>query len=164
MENTSEIFKLIESADNLFRQGSIKEGQKLTRDINFQLKQFQSIPRKLLHKVNFIRAQSRYFDDISSFAANPKREKLIKEASKFVENTPKDIKQRANEIHDLQSRWQRLDHSSRPASRKQWSEFSKIIDAAWLPCGNYFNDLNEIKNQNVLKKETLLDNLSNFRS
>lgn len=162
MENTSEIFKLIESADNLFQQGSIKEGQKLTRDINFQLKQFQSIPRKLLHKVNFIRAQSRYFDDISSFAANPKREKLIKEASKFIENTPKDIKQRANEIHDLQSRWQRLDHSSRPASRKQWSEFSKIIDAAWLPCGNYFNELNEIKNQNVLKKETLLDDLSNF--
>ena len=88
MENTSEIFKLIESADNLFQQGSIKEGQKLTRDINFQLKQLQSIPRKLLHKVNFIRAQSRYFDDISSFAANPKREKLIKEATKFVENTP----------------------------------------------------------------------------
>ena len=31
-----------------------------------------------------------------------------------------------------------------------------------MPCGNYFNELNEIKNQNVLKKETLLDDLSNF--
>ena len=162
MENTSEIFKLIESADNLFQQGSIKEGQKLTRDINFQLKQLQSIPKKLLHKVNFIRAQSRYFDDISSFAANPKREKLIKEASGFLENIPKDIKQRANEIHDLQSRWQRLDHSSRPASRKQWSEFSKIIDTAWLPCRNFFNKLDEIRNQNVINKETLLGDLSNF--
>ena len=89
------------------------------------MKQLQSIPRKLLHKVNFIRAQSRYFDDISSFAANPKREKLIKEASKFVENTPKDIKQRANEIHDLQSRWQRLDHSSRPAQENNGQNLVK---------------------------------------
>ena len=99
MENTSEIFKLIESADNLFQQGSIKEGQKLTRDINFQLKQLQSIPRKLLHKVNFIRAQSRYFDDISSFAANPKREKLIKEASLSGANAVKFQKRTIDKVY-----------------------------------------------------------------
>ncbi len=77
METTQDLFKQLEEAEKLFSDGSIKNGQKKVRDVMSQTKNMARIPNNLKHKLNFAIGQSRYFDEISSFAANPKREELI---------------------------------------------------------------------------------------
>ena len=79
METKQDLFKQLETIENLFSEGLIKKAQKNLRDTLSILKNEKKVPNKLRHKVNFVVAQSRYFDDMSSFAANPKREALIKE-------------------------------------------------------------------------------------
>ena len=102
METKQDLFKQLEAIENLFSEGSIKKAQKNLRETLSIIKNEKKVPNKLRHKVNFVVAQSRYFDDVSSFAANPKREALIKEISTLVESNHENPKSQANAIHDIQ--------------------------------------------------------------
>ena len=79
MGSHKDLFQKIEAIESLFNDGSIKAGQKLLKSLNLDLKSLPSVPNKLRHKHNFVLAQSRYFNDVSSFAVNPKRAEMIKE-------------------------------------------------------------------------------------
>ena len=103
------------------------------------------IPNKLRHKLNFAISQSRYFDEMSSFAANPKREEFINEIKKIIDKPLDSPKRQAHLIHDIQAKWQLLDLSSRPASRDQWNSFKVFTNKAWEPCSEYFDELKQVK-------------------
>ena len=163
MESYKEILKSIEQAELHFEEGAIREGQKLVSRIRHSYNNIEKIPNKLRHKFNFILAQSKYFDDISSYAANPKREELLEEAKDLAANkgdlTPR---KQANKIHDLQGKWQLLDQSSKSASRRQWESFKKLIDKAWEPCAEFFEELNEVKKNNAQSRLKLIEEINQF--
>jgi len=85
-------------------------------------------------------AQSRYFNDISSFATNPKRNEIIKEIEALIAAPHDNPKKQANEIHGLQTKWQQLDQTSKPAGREQW----KLLKILLIKLGNLA--LNIMKN------------------
>ena len=165
MESYKEILKSIEQAELHFEEGAIREGQKLVSRIRHSFNNLEKIPNKLRHKFNFIHAQSKYFDDVSSYAANPKREELIEEAKDLVTNKG-DLapRKRANRIHALQGKWQLLDQSSKSASRSQWESFKQLIDKAWEPCAEFFEELNEVKKNNAQNRLKLIDDINQFAS
>ena len=72
METNQNLFKKLEDIERLFSEGSIKEGQKKIRNIMKESKSLNNISYKLKHKINYIQSKSRYYDEISSFATNPK--------------------------------------------------------------------------------------------
>jgi exonuclease SbcC len=162
VETTQDLFKQLEEAEKLFSDGSIKNGQKKVRDVMSQTKNMARIPNNLKHKLNFAIGQSRYFDEISSFAANPKREELITEIKKIIDIPLAEPKKQAHLIHDLQAKWQLLDVSSRPASREQWNKFNELTNTAWEPCREYFDELKEIKINNAKERELIIQEISSF--
>jgi hypothetical protein len=163
VESYKEILKSIEQAELHFEEGAIREGQKLVSRIRHSFNNLEKIPNKLRHKFNFIHAQSKYFDDVSSYAANPKREELIEEAKDLVTNKG-DLapRKRANRIHALQGKWQLLDQSSKSASRSQWESFKQLIDKAWEPCAEFFEELNEVKKNNARNRLKLIEEINQF--
>ena len=163
MESYKEILKSIEQAELHFEEGAIREGQKLVSRIRHSFNNLEKIPNKLRHKFNFIHAQSKYFDDVSSYAANPKREELIEEAKDLVANKG-DLapRKKANRIHALQGKWQLLDQSSKSASRSQWESFKQLIDKAWEPCAEFFEELNEVKKNNAQNRLKLIEEINQF--
>ena len=86
MKTSQDLFKQLDEAESLFSKGSIKVAQKKVREVISKSKELDKIPNKLRHKINFAIGQSRYFDDMSSFATNPKREELIKEISTIIQS------------------------------------------------------------------------------
>ena len=162
METKQDLFKQLETIENLFSEGLIKKAQKNLRDTLSILKNEKKVPNKLRHKVNFVVAQSRYFDDMSSFAANPKREALIKEISALVESNHENPKSQANAIHDIQKKWQQLDTSSRPASKDQWLKFNELTNKAWEPCKEFFDELNKVKEQNAQNRYQIINEINNY--
>ena len=162
METKQDLFKQLETIETLFSEGSIKKAQKNLRDTLSILKKEKKVPNKLRHKVNFVVAQSRYFDDMSSFAANPKREALIKEISTLVESNHENPKSQANAIHDIQKKWQQLDTSSRPASKDQWLKFNELTNKAWEPCKEFFDELNKVKEQNAQKRYQIINEINSY--
>lgn len=163
MGSHKDLFQKIEAIESHFNDGSIKAGQKLLKSLNQDLKSLPSVPNKLRHKHNFVLAQSRYFNDVSSFAVNPKRAEMIKEVQALI-NDSVELKPRdqANKIHEIQTKWQQLDNSSRPASRDQWEEFKTLTDKAWQPCEEFFAELDSIKIENANKRREIIASINSY--
>ena len=163
MGSHKDLFQKIEAIESHFNDGSIKAGQKLLKSLNLDLKSLSSVPNKLRHKHNFVLAQSRYFNDVSSFAVNPKRAEMIKEVEALI-NDSGELKPRdqANKIHEIQTKWQQLDNSSRPASRDQWEEFKTLTDKAWQPCEEFFAELDSIKIENAIKRRKIIASINSY--
>ena len=164
METSQDLFKQLEKAEKLFSDGSIKNAQKIVRDVISKTKTFKKVPNALKHKLNFAIGQSRYFDEMSSFATNPKREELITEITDIITNTLEDPKKQAHRIHDLQAKWQLLDLSSRPASREQWSKFNELCNKGWEPCSEYFDELKAIKVNNANQRFKIIEEINIYVS
>jgi hypothetical protein len=162
VKTSQDLFKQLEEAEALFSKGSIKVAQKKIREVIIKSKELDKIPNKLRHKLNFAIGQSRYFDDMSSFATNPKREELIKEISSIIESPLDSPKKQAHLIHDVQTKWQLLDLSSRPASKEQWNKFNELTNKAWEPCSEYFDELKQIKINNAAQRMEIVNNINKY--
>ena len=162
MKTSQDLFKQLDEAESLFTKGSIKDAQKKVREVITKSKELDKVPNKLRHKLNFAIGQSRYFDDMSSFATNPKREELIKEISTIIESPLESPKKQAHLIHDIQTKWQLLDLSSRPASKEQWNKFNELTNKAWEPCSEYFDELKQVKIKNALQRQKIIDNINSY--
>ena len=162
MERTDQIIELISKANQSFDSGVIRDGQKLTREALKLVKIQGKIPNKLKHKLNATVALSRYFDDISSFATNPKRDELVSKIKEIADNPLKNPRKQADKIHKIQAQWQVLDQTSKTASQKQWNIFRTYVDKAWLPCGDFFDELNKQKLVNATKKQQITQDLNEF--
>ena len=162
MKTSQDLFKELDEVESLFTKGSIKVAQKKVREVITKSKELEKIPNKLRHKINFAIGQSRYFDDMSSFATNPKREELIKEITTIIESPLESPKKQAHLIHDLQTKWQLLDLSSRPASKEQWNRFNELTNKAWEPCNEYFDELKQIKINNAAQRMEIINNINQY--
>ena len=162
METKQDLFKQLENIEQLFEDGSIKKAQKNLRDALSIVKKEKGVPNKLRHKINFVVAQSRYFDDMSSFATNPKREELIKEIAELVNNSLDNPKSQANAIHDIQKKWQQLDTSGRPSSKDQWLKFNELTNKAWEPCKEFFEELNKVKENNAANRRKIINEINAY--
>ena len=162
MKTSQDLFKQLDEVEALFSKGSIKTAQKKVREVITKSKELDKVPNKLRHKLNFAIGQSRYFDDMSSFATNPKREELIKEITTIIESPLESPKKQAHLIHDLQTKWQLLDLSSRPASKEQWNRFNELTNKAWEPCNEYFDELKQIKINNAAQRMEIVNDINKY--
>ena len=162
METKQDLFKQLENIEKLFADGSIKKAQKSLRDTLSIVKKEKGVPNKLRHKINFVVAQSRYFDDMSSFATNPKREELIKKIGDLVKSSLDNPKSQANAIHDIQKKWQQLDTSGRPSSKDQWLKFNELTNKAWEPCKEFFEELNKVKENNAANRRKIINEINSY--
>ena len=162
METNQHLFKELEAAEKLFSDGSIKNAQKRLRNVLKESKALDTIPNKLRHKINAAISKSRYFDEISSFATNPKRNELIKKLDALIENPNQNPRKHAHKIHEIQTQWQVLDLSSKPASKIQWLNFNDLTKKAWEPCKEYFDEIKQIKVKNALSRKEIIININNF--
>ena len=152
METSKDLFKELEIAEKLFLDGSIKIAQKKVRNVINKSRDFKQIPNKLRHKLNAAINKSKYFDDISAFATNPKRDELIAMVSALIEKPLDDPKKHAHAIHDIQGQWQLLDVSSKSASKSQWLKFNELTNKAWESCKEYFEEMKTIKINNATER------------
>jgi hypothetical protein len=156
------LFESLDKAEKHFEAGEIRLAQKLVNEVSRSMKSEGKVSNKLRHRFNFMSAQSRYFNDISSFATNPKRNEIIKEIEALIAKPHENPKKQANDIHGLQTKWQLLDQSSKPAGREQWIAFKNLTDKAWEPCAQYYEELKAIKISNAKQRENIIQTLIQY--
>ena len=162
METNQHLFKELEAAERLFSDGSIKNAQKRLRNVLKESKALDKIPNKLRHKINAAISKSRYFDEISSFATNPKRNELINKLDDLIKNPNNNPRKHAHKIHEIHTQWQLLDLSSKPASKSQWLNFNDLTKKAWEPCKEYFDEIKQIKVKNASKRNEIINDINKF--
>ncbi len=156
METSKNLFKELENAEKLFSNGSIKSAQKIIRNAIKGSKSLPKIPNKLRHKLNAAINKSKYFDEISAFATNPKRDNLIAKINHLISEPLKNPRNHAHAIHEIQKQWQLLDISSKPASKAQWLKFNELTNKAWETCKEYFDEIKQIKINNAKERENII--------
>ena len=162
METQKILFESLIKAEEHFEAGQIRNGQKLVNEVSRAMKSEGKVSNKLRHRFNLLSAQSRYFNDISSFATNPKRNEIIQEIEALIASPIENPKKHANAIHGLQTKWQQLDQSSKPAGREQWQTFKKLTDTAWEPCAQYYEELKAVKVSNAKEREKIILNILQY--
>ena len=162
METHKTLFNSLDKAEKHFEAGEIKLAQKIVSEVSRLIKAEERVSNSLRHRFNFMSAQSRYFNEISSFATNPKRNEIMEGIEKLISKPLEDPKKQANEIHSLQTRWQLLDQTSKPASQDQWKSFKKLTDKAWEPCAQYYEELKAIKISNALERKKIIKNINQY--
>ena len=162
METHKILFESLDKAEKHFEAGEIRLAQKLVNEVSRSMKSEGKVSNKLRHRFNFMSAQSRYFNDISSFATNPKRNEIIQEIEALIAKPHENPKKQANEIHGLQTKWQLLDQSSKPAGREQWMTFKSLTDKAWEPCAQYYEELKILKISNAKEREKIIQTLIQY--
>ena len=162
METQKILFESLIKAEGHFEAGQIRSGQKLVNEVSRAMKSEGKVSNKLRHRFNLISAQSRYFNDISSFATNPKRNEIIQEIEALIATPIENPKKHANAIHGLQTKWQQLDQSSKPAGREQWQTFKKLTETAWEPCAQYYEELKTVKVSNAKEREQIIINILQY--
>ena len=162
METHKILFESLEKAEQHFEAGEIRNGQKLVNEVSRSIRAEGKVSNKLRHRFNFMSAQSRYFNDISSFATNPKRNEIIKEIEALIAAPIDNPKKQANAIHGLQTKWQQLDQTSKPAGREQWETFKQLTDKAWEPCAQYYEELKTVKVSNAKEREKIIESILKY--
>ena len=162
METQKILFESLIKAEGHFEAGQIRSGQKLVNEVSRAMKSEGKVSNKLRRRFNLISAQSRYFNDISSFATNPKRNEIIQEIEALIATPIENPKKHANAIHGLQTKWQQLDQSSKPAGREQWQTFKKLTETAWEPCAQYYEELKAVKVSNAKEREQIIINILQY--
>ena len=162
METHKILFESLDKAEKHFEAGEIRLAQKLVNEVSRSMKAEGKVSNKLRHRFNFMSAQSRYFNDISSFATNPKRNEIIKEIEALIAQPHQNPKKQANKIHGLQTKWQLLDQTSKPAGREQWITFKSLTDKAWEPCAQYYEELKTVKISNAQEREKIIQTLIQY--
>jgi hypothetical protein len=162
VETSKDLFRELEKAEQLFSNGSIRNGQKVLREVLKASKSLNKVSNKLRHKINYVLNESKYFDEMSSFATNPKRDNLIDEINKLVSSPIKEPKKHAHAIHNLQRQWQLLDISGKSASKNQWNKFNDLSNKAWESCKDYFEEIKQIKIKNAENRKNIIFKINSY--
>ena len=147
--------------EQLFVSGQIKRAQKDLRKLNSQFGREKPIPSKFRHKFQRLNFTAKEYDDWAEFATSDKRTELIN-AVNAVSEKKLDPRKLANEINSLQKQWQNLDQHGKTASKEKWASFKEACEQAWLPCKDYFAELEGKKEENKKKKLDLILQIEAF--
>ncbi|MEC8152662.1 MAG: DUF349 domain-containing protein [Pseudomonadota bacterium] len=149
--------------EQLFASGQIKKAQKDLRKLNSQFGKDKPIPSKFKHKFQRLNFTAKEYDDWAEFATSDKRTELIKSVN-AISSKNLEPRKLANEINSLQKQWQNLDQHGKTASKEKWATFKEACEQAWLPCKDYFAELEGKKEENKNKKLELISQIESFPS
>lgn len=149
--------------EQLFASGQIKKAQKDLRKLNSQFGKDKPIPSKFKHKFQRLNFTAKEYDDWAEFATSDKRTELINSVN-AISSKNLEPRKLANEINSLQKQWQNLDQHGKTASKEKWATFKEACEQAWLPCKDYFAELEGKKEENKNKKLELISQIESFPS
>ena len=148
--------------EQLFASGQIKKAQKDLRKLNSQFGKDKPIPSKFKHKFQRLNFTAKEYDDWAEFATSDKRTELINSVN-AISSKNLEPRKLANEINSLQKQWQNLDQHGKTASKEKWATFKEACEQAWLPCKDYFAELEEKKKKIRIKSLSLFRKLKASR-
>lgn len=157
-------------------QITLKEGERLLKDVRAMLDESGAIDRKDFNEANAaLRAQLekvaprvrdlREMDDWRRFANAQQQERLILEAETLVaklakeeqENQPSDLAAAARHLRDFHTKWKSSAEAPRDQAQRLWERFRTATDLIRLRCEQHFKQLREQRQASVAARAALVE-------
>ena len=119
-----------------------------------------SVLSKELAKLTERRAE---LQDWHRFAAQPKKEALCEKMEGLATtNDGMDPPELATAIQALHDEWRALMSSDQDEDQALWDRFKQATDQAYLPCQAHFAEQDALRQQNLIKRQELCQQLESF--
>ena len=109
-------------------------------------------------KINSVIVSLNELRGLNEFVTQPKKLELCEQMEALINKkiAPEKL---MDEIKIIQNKWKSLATSDADADDVLWERFKLAADKAYLPCAAYLDDLEELKNQNLIARIALSDKL-----
>src|SRR5262249_33990710 len=135
----------------------------LRRAIDEKLVGAPPLPTYLTTQLQRLDNQLNELKDWKRFSVAPKRVELMEEMEALVGSTL-DPPTLADRIHQLQEDWRTLSKGAGENLEADWQRFHEAAQKAYQPCREYFAAQSQVRQENLQRRQALLDRLSAFES
>ncbi|TKB43725.1 DUF349 domain-containing protein [Thalassotalea mangrovi] len=109
--------------------------------------------QRALHSVEEIKA-------LESFVVVPRKEQLLKELEVLVTAPLADIQAQTDKVKEFRQRWLALGRAEGESEGQLNQAFNRLCEQAFLPCREYYAEQANIREQNLVARQNLLNELS----
>ncbi|WP_422961422.1 DUF349 domain-containing protein [Undibacterium sp. Xuan67W] len=154
--STEQIINAIEAMELALEQGSALQAQKIERDtlrgVDIKRSSLASDQKERLFKVQ---SELGRLLSWAKWGGSISRDELIKAAENLPlqELEPNEL---AKKIGGLRERWKSLEASTGGASKDIWDRFDTACNLAYAPAAAYFQQLAQVRSENLEKADALL--------
>ena len=154
---------LIRKAHGALNEGSTGRAAGLRRAIDEKLVTAPPLPGHLANQLQQLDKKLADLKDWKSFSVAPKRVELMEEMESLIDATlePQAL---ADRIKHLQEEWRTLSKGVGENEAADWQRFQDAAQKAYLPCKAFFETQSQLRQENLQRREALLQRLSAFES
>ena len=156
-----EIGELIRKARAAAGSGGSSRAAGLRRSIEEKRAGAPPLPANLVGQLQLLDRQLDELKDWKSFSVTPKRAELI-EAMELLIDAPLHPLALAERIRNLQDEWRTLGKGAGENGEADWQRFHDAAQKAHQPCGAYFAEQALVREENLRRREALIDRLAAF--
>lgn len=133
----------------------------ISRDVEKLVPQLQPLPNGMATKVADLEEGLNKLRDWHSFATEPKKQELLTKMEALVGSSlhPTDL---ASHVQRLQEEWKELSRGSKNQDEELWQAFQTAANKAYEPCNEHFGDQAKLREENLLKRKNLLEQLQSY--
>lgn len=156
-QNLKAIQTKLEQLNAAIEAGSLKTANHLHRDIR-QAEKDGALNQRTLQRFKLLGGQLKELNDWQGFSSSHKKEELCEKMEALI-SKPCAPEDKANQIKLLQEQWKQSGASSNQAL---WQRFKSASDTAYEPCKAYFSQQAEVRQKNLLERESICQQLDHF--
>lgn len=160
-KSTRAITSLIRKASQAVEQGRLKQAIGVRHSIDEKIENLDGLPAFLPKKLEALDEEIQKLIDWQAYAVVPKKQALVEAMEKLVglELNPEAL---AVKIKKLQDEWKSLSQSGKDRQEELWEKFRDFADKAYVPCKVYYDELGDIRKENLDKRKALVKQLEDF--
>ena len=144
-------------------EGSTGRAAGLRRAIEEKLPAAPPLPPHLTTSLQLLDTRLTELKDWKSFSVAPKRVELMEEMESLVGATMDPVVL-ADRIKGLQEEWRTLSKGAGENVEADWQRFQEAAQKAYQPCREYFEAQSLVRQENLQRREALLQRLVAFES
>jgi Domain of Unknown Function (DUF349) len=154
---------LLRKAFGALNEGSTGRAAGLRRAIEEKVGAMPPLPPHLVSQLQQLDEKLAELKDWKSFTVAPKRAELIEEMESLVGATiePAALAER---IKTLQEDWRTLSKGAGENAEAEWQRFHEAAQKAYEPCREYFAAQGILRQENLQRREALLERLAAFET
>ena len=154
---------LLRKAHGALNEGSTGRAAGLRRAIEEKVTAAPPLPPYLANQLQQLDEKLAELKDWKSFTVAPKRAELIEEMESLIGATiePAALAER---IKTLQEDWRTLSKGAGENAEAEWQRFHEAAQKAYEPCREYFAAQGALRQENLQRRDALLQRLVAFES